>query len=178
MKSTIEEKFLVRSSDVLENETTEFGPLFEDDALVESELIAVRFDVTRATLGFIFDLRMALVPDGGNVGVMICQEVRSFAWKGDPIAGGRTCWTVLDSETESHPDGYSFRCDTTPGSEAFVTAGKIVFYVGTVEGFDRMPRYTSDSDSMMDSYRPNWQSIFKTVSFAQRGEVITRPLQV
>jgi hypothetical protein len=58
----------------------EMDPLTEDDALQEAQLLDVRFDALRSTVGLLFDLRMALQLREPNTGVLVVSGVRELSW--------------------------------------------------------------------------------------------------
>ena len=141
----------------------EMDPLTEDDALQEAQLLDVRFDAARSTLGLLFELRLALQLREANTGVLIAHGVRAISWSASPRSTARTAWNVITS-TPRHADRlFGLSLLTTPRSQLELSAESAAFFVGDVPGLDRIPNYIEDDEATIGAQLAGWRSKFTPV---------------
>lgn len=73
----------------------EMDPLTENDALQEAQLLDVRVDALRSTVGLLFELRVALQLREANTGALVAHGVRKISWSSSPRPTPRTAWNVM-----------------------------------------------------------------------------------
>lgn len=143
----------------------EMDPLTEDDALQEAQLLDVRFDALRSTVGLLFELRTALQLREGNTGVLVAGGVRELSWSAGQRSTSRTAWTVGGSVT-SNADrlfGLDLGMWPAPGAQLRVVAESAAFFVGDVPGLDRIPDYLDDDEATIRAQLAGWHSEFVPV---------------
>lgn len=141
----------------------EMDPLSEDDALQEAQLLDVRFDAARTTVGLLFELRVALQLREANTGVLIARGVHGLSWTGDPQSTTRTAWAVLGSRPEAHDGLFALGLATWPESRLSLRAESAAFFAGDVPGLDRIPDYVSDREATIRANLASWHSKFMPV---------------
>lgn len=144
----------------------EMDPLTEDDALQEAQLLDVRFNALRSTAALLFELRTALQLREANTGVLIVRGVRTLAWSSSPRESERTAWTVGGSVITSTDRlfGLELGLWPAPGAQLTLTAESAAFFVGEVQGLDRIPDYLNDDELAIRAQLASWQSEFEPVS--------------
>lgn len=141
----------------------EMDPFTEDDALQEAQLLDVRFDALRSTVGLLFELRVALQLREANTGVLIARGVRELSWAAGPRSTTRTAWTVLGSRPEAHDGLFALSLRTWPESRLTLRAESAAFFAGDVPGLDRIPDYVSDDEATIRANLADWRSEFMPV---------------
>jgi hypothetical protein len=130
----------------------------DDGALQEAQLLDVRIDALRSTVGLLFELRAALQLREANTGVLIAHGVREVSWSVGSHLTPRTAWAVLRSHTEVSGGLFTFSLKTWPESQLMVRAESAAFYLGDVPELDRMPDYVSDDEMTIRASLAGWQS--------------------
>lgn len=144
----------------------EMNPLTEDDALQEAQLLDVRFDALRSTVGLLFELRSALQLREANTGVLIARGVQELSWSAaGKRSTDRTAWTVGGSVI-SNADRL-FRLELgmwpAPGAQLRLVAESAAFFAGDVPGLDRIPDYVVDDEATIRANLAGWHSPFVPV---------------
>lgn len=144
----------------------EMDPLTEDDALQEAQLLDVRFDALRSTVGLLFELRTALQLREANTGLLVARGVRTLSWTSGPRSTERTAWTVGGSVTRAAGGLYGLELGLwpAPGAELDLVAQSAAFFAGDVPGLDRIPDYSDDDELTIRSQLASWHSEFEPVS--------------
>ncbi|WP_236787662.1 hypothetical protein [Amycolatopsis sp. GM8] len=143
----------------------EMDPLTEDDALQEAQLLDVRFDALRSTVGLLFELRLALQLREGNTGVLVAQGVRELSWTASPRSTARTAWTVGGStpRNEDRLFGLELGMWPAPGARLKLVAESAAFLTGNVPGLDQIPDYIEDDEATIRAGLAGWHSEFVPV---------------
>ncbi|HEX2294068.1 MAG TPA: hypothetical protein VHN37_02035 [Actinomycetota bacterium] len=173
----IEDLFLLSERRSLA-EKPEMDPLTEDDALMESQLIDLRYDPVTSTTGLLFDLRQAIQLRLANTGVVIVREVERLAWEQrlhehekeafadetlDPELAKHRAWNVIASEPRP-TDVFNLRLLFVPGAELNVSGARAEFFMGHVPGIGDVPAtFTHASVDEIEASLPHWNSPFKTL---------------
>jgi hypothetical protein len=143
----------------------EMDPLTEDDALQEAQLLDLRFDALRATVGLLFELRSALQFRDANTGVLVARGVRELSWVGPKRSTDRTAWTV-DGSVISNTErafGLDLGMWPAPGAQLHLVAESAAFFTGDVPGLDRIPDYVDDDEAKIRANLAGWYSEFMPV---------------
>lgn len=138
----------------------EMDPLTEVDALQEAQLLDVRFDALRSTVGLLFELRMALQLREANTGVLIARGVRDLSWTAGARSTDRTAWVVLGSAPEARDRLFGLSLLTRPKGELTLLAESAAFFVGDAAGLDIIPDYGTDDEAIVQANLAGWRSDF------------------
>ena len=143
----------------------EMDPLTEDDALQEAQLLDVRFDALRSTVGLLFELRTALQLREANTGVLVARGVRELSWStGGRSPAPRFAWVVAGSTIGAAVQLFELRlAGLRPGAGLGLVAESAAFFAGDVPGLDRIPDYVSDDESTVRANLASWRSKFTPV---------------
>ncbi len=143
----------------------EMDPLTEDDALQEAQLLDVRFDALRSTLGLLFELRTALQRREANTGVLVARGVRELSWSAGQRATPRTAWTVGGSVTSNADRLFSLDLGMwpPPGAQLRVVSESAAFFAGDVPGLEGIPDYGSDDEAEIRANLAAWSAEFVPV---------------
>ncbi len=143
----------------------EMDPLTEENALQEAQLLDVRFDALRSTVGLLFELRVALQLREGNTGVLVAQGVRQLAWSAGERSTGKTAWTIGGSAPRNKDRlfGLKLAMWPAPGAELNLIAESAAFYVGDVPGLGGVPSYVDDDEATIRAGLAGWHSEFTPV---------------
>jgi hypothetical protein len=142
-------------------------PLTEDDALQEAQLLDVRFDALRSTVGLLFELRTALQLREANTGVLVARQVRELSWVAERLHYGdepppmnRMAWTVGGSIPRNEDRLFGLTLGMWPGAQLELRAESAAFFAGDVPGLDRIPDYTEDDEATVRAQLAGWGSEF------------------
>lgn len=143
----------------------EMDPLTEDDALQEAQLLDVRFDALRSTVGLLFELRLALQLRLANTGVLVAWGVRELSWStGGQAPVSRFAWVVAGSTIGTSNRLFELRlAGLRPAAGLGLTAESAAFFAGEVPGLERIPDYVSDDEPTVRANLANWHSKFEPV---------------
>ncbi|NYE96240.1 hypothetical protein FHU41_002490 [Psychromicrobium silvestre] len=141
----------------------EMNPLTEDDALQEAQILDVRFDALRSTVGVLFELRTALQLRQANTGVLIARGVREISWStGGQSPRPRFAWVVAGSTIGIADRLFDLRLSGLhPGAQLVLVAESAAFFTGDVPGLDRIPDYGEDDEATVRSNLAQWNSEFE-----------------
>lgn len=148
----------------------EMDPLTEDGALQEAQLLDVRFDALRSTVGLLFELRTALQLREANTGVLVAHQVHELSWSAERLHYGdepppmnRMAWTVGGSIPRNENRLFGLALGVWPGAQLTLTAESAAFFVGDVPGLERIPDYVSDDEATIKANLASWHSDFVPV---------------
>lgn len=141
----------------------EMDPLTEEGALQEAQLLDVRFDALRSTVGLLFELRLALQLREGNTGVLIARGVRQLSWTAEQRSTLRTAWTVGGSIPSNEDRLFGLELGLWPNAQLALKAESAAFFAGDVPGLDRIPDYMEDDEVTVRSQLAGWHSEFVPV---------------
>jgi hypothetical protein len=141
----------------------EMDPLTEGDALQEAQLLDVRFDAVRSTVGLLFEMRTALQLREANTGVLVARGVRELSWS----TGGRSpadwfAWVVAGSTVRTANRLFELQlAGLRPDAQLGLVAESSAFFVGDVPGLGGAPpNYVQDDDQTIRAGLAGWQSQF------------------
>lgn len=141
----------------------EMDPLTEDDALQEAQLLDVRFDALRSTVGLLFELRVALQLREANTGLLVVRGVRALSWTAASRMTPRTSWAVLSSRPEAREGLFTFGLATWPEARLALQGESAAFFAGDVRGLQRIPDYVSDDEPTIRANLASWDVDFEPV---------------
>jgi hypothetical protein len=141
----------------------EMDPLTEEDALQEAQLLDVRFDALRSTVGLLFELRMALQLRESNTGVLVAHGVRELSWSAGPRSTAKTAWVVGGSapHNENRLFGIKLGMWPSPGAQLNLVAEGAAFFTGDVPDLSETPPdYGGDDEATIRGQLAGWHSAF------------------
>lgn len=144
----------------------EMDPLTEEDALQEAQLLDLRFDAVRLTVGLLLELRSALQLRAANTGVLVAHGVRELSWTGTPRSTQMTAWTIGGSvpRNENRLFGLSLGMWPAPGARLSLVAESAAFFTGEVPSLGEAPPDYSDGDPLkVGAMLAGWSSEFTPV---------------
>jgi hypothetical protein len=141
----------------------EMDPLTENDALQEAQLLDVRIDALRSTVGLLFELRVALQLREANTGVLVAHGVRKISWSVSPRSTVRTAWNIVASTPLCADRLFSLNLELWPEGRLELSAEKAGFFVGDVAGIGEAPPDYGGEESMIQAGLAGWRSTFTPV---------------
>jgi hypothetical protein len=141
----------------------EMDPLTEEGALQEAQLLDVRFDALRSTVGLLFELRLALQLREANTGVLVARGVRALSWTAGQRSTSRTAWAVGGSIPYNENRLFGLTLGMWPDAELTLQAESAAFFAGDVPGLVRIPDYMDDDEVTVRAQLAGWHSEFTPV---------------
>jgi hypothetical protein len=138
----------------------EMDPLTEEGALQEAQLVDIRFDALRSTVGLLFELRLALQLREANTGVLVARGVRELSWTAGPRSTGRTAWVVGGSIPHNEDRLFGLKLGMWPDAQLALRAESAAFFAGDVPGLDPIPNYVDDDEATIRAHLAGWRSEF------------------
>lgn len=145
----------------------EMDPLTELDALQEAQLLEVRFDTLRSTVGLLLELRAALQLREANTGVLVGYGVREISWSAQSRSTSMTAWNIIASVPRCEDRLFKLSLRMLPQAELELSAASAAFYVGDVPGLEGPPPdYVGDNEATIRARLAGWHSAFTPVHAA------------
>jgi hypothetical protein len=141
----------------------EMDPLTEADALQEAQLLDLRFDALRSSVGLIFELRTALQLREANTGLLVAHGVREIAWSANIRSTDRAAWNVMRSTPHCEDRLFTLNIVMSPQARLTLVAQSAGFYVLDVPGLDDAPPDYGADDETVRSRLAGWHSTFTPV---------------
>jgi hypothetical protein len=140
---------------------SEADPFTEPDALLEAQLLDVRFEVLTSTIGLLFEFRTAMNFMEGNTALLVARGAREFKWAGEARPTSKTAWNVVGSAPVIANGLFVLELDFLPLAQARLVAKRVEFYVGDVASLDdQLPDYLEDDDATVRANLASWRSLF------------------
>jgi hypothetical protein len=139
----------------------EMDPLTEDDALQEAQLLDLRLDALRSTVGLLFELRVALQLREANTGVLVAHGVRNISWSASPRPTARTAWNVISSTPQHSDNLFGLNLQCWPEGRLELTAESAAFFVGDVAGIGEAPPDYGGDEFATQAGLAGWRSAFR-----------------
>ncbi len=141
----------------------EMDPLTEDDALQDAQLLDVRIDALRSTVGLLFELRVALQLREANVGVLVAHGIRKISWSASPRSTARTAWNVIASTSRCADRLFGLNLRCWPEGHLELSAEDAAFFAGDVPDIGAAPPDYGGDESTIRAGLAGWRSTFKPV---------------
>lgn len=141
----------------------EMDPLTEGDALQEAQLLDVRLDALRSTVGLLFELRLALQLREANAGLLVARGVRELSWTAGARSTAKTAWTVGGSTPRNENWLFGLQLGLWPNARLDLRAESAAFFAGDVPDLDRIPNYLEDDEATVRTQLAGWRSEFVPV---------------
>ncbi|WP_370614484.1 hypothetical protein [Mumia sp. Pv 4-285] len=146
-------------------ERPEVDPLVDADAMEEAQLLDVRIDALRRTVGLLFELRVAMNLRHSDVAVVIAHGVRDFAFEPHRWYPKLTAWSVGIWTPSASNEYFNLEFGMDPDADCRLVADRACFYGVEVPGLPaNPPDYTTYDDDLIRSGLPSWQSQFTLVN--------------
>lgn len=134
------------------------NPLTTEDALVEAQLLGVRFDAWVGTAALLFELRMCEQFPLSNTGLFVARGVRDLRWSAPELLTRRRAWTVDASVVRANVDSTDLALDLW-GARLTVVSKTAEFFAVNVSGIDgRPPDYGEGKDREVLEQLATWDS--------------------
>ncbi|MGH3712156.1 MAG: hypothetical protein ACRDT4_01625 [Micromonosporaceae bacterium] len=159
---------LLQGPSGLQRHTTkpQMNPLTDEDALLEAQLLEVRFDALRLTLALLLELRMALQLREGNTGVLITRGVQRWSWEAHPRPTARTAWNIVGSTPAVDGGLFVLSLEMLPYAKLDLVAESASFFEGDASGLGETPPDYSDEDATVRAELADWSSPFDPANAA------------
>ena len=142
----------------------ESDPFVEPDALLEAQLLDVRFEALTSMVGLLFEFRTAMNFVEGNTALLVAHGVQEFKWSGEARSTGKTAWNVVGSVPTAAGGFLVLELDFLPVAQVRLVAKSAEFYVGNATGLDdQLPDYIEDNDAAVRANLASWCSVFLPV---------------
>jgi hypothetical protein len=141
----------------------EMDPLTEDDALQEAQLLDVRIDALRTTVGLLFELRVATQLREANTGVLVAHGLRKISWSVSPRPTARTAWNVIASTPRCADRLFGLSLGFWPEGRLELSAERAAFFVGDVASIGAAPPDYGGDESTIQAGLAGWRSTFTPV---------------
>ena len=143
-------------------------PLTESQALLEAQVLEILFDVKRATLGVLFELRTSMMMTESNTGVLVAQGVQTLTFRGEPRDTKLTAWSVLTSEAVG-ASGASLELQFHPDAHIGLSASSLRYVNCDVASIGDIPPDYSDGFESPHRLLADWESEIHPISSSSTG---------
>ncbi|WP_157434249.1 hypothetical protein [Actinoalloteichus sp. GBA129-24] len=132
---------------------------------METQVLEVRADVLRSTVGILFDLRTALQIDVGNTGLLVVRGLRECHWLSDGSpATSLTSWNVIASSPDFSSGVFQVTLSFFPNARFRVSGISSTFYILDVpEIGDAPPDYGDGDGDVLRAGLPGWSSPYSII---------------
>ena len=135
------------------------NPLGEPSFLQESQLIDVRFDALRSTVGLLLELRTAMHLSIGVAAAIVARNVYEVSWRADR-ATERVAWAVIGAECSSKDGIVEMAVFFSPSASLLIRAEFVEFYNLDVVGLsEEIPDYVEDDEVVIRANTASWESV-------------------
>jgi hypothetical protein len=125
---TLDDLFSLEPPGVVVAQLPAANPFRDVDALLESQILDIRYDAIRSTLGVIFELRMSYHLRETSTGLLVASNITEFSWSQVDRPNDRTAWTVYGSKAARIAGGLSLELDSSPNAKLVLNAERASFY--------------------------------------------------
>ncbi|MHC9290824.1 hypothetical protein ACRCUN_00055 [Mycobacterium sp. LTG2003] len=136
---TLEEIFFTDATQVTADNTVSVNPFTAEDYLLEAQILEVRYDGIRSTLGIIFEMRLAERIGGASTALLVASNVSQYSWRQVERHGGRTAWTVIGVIPKNTESGLSLELTASPSASLSFTARRAVIYTLRIAHLEDSP---------------------------------------
>ncbi|OMC03918.1 hypothetical protein A5733_22800 [Mycobacterium sp. NS-7484] len=138
---------------------------FEDDCLLEAQILEIRYDGIRSVLGIILEMRLAERITEASTGLIVASGISNYSWKQIDRRNMRTAWTVIGSSASRTSAGIAVELITSPSAALTFTADAAAFYSLQIENLETAapPDYVEQDISVIREGIANWSSDAKVV---------------
>jgi hypothetical protein len=143
--------------------SSDVNPLTEENALQEAQMLDIRFDAVRSSVGVLYDLRTALQLQTANTGVFVATKVRDVTWSSEQRSPAHTAWNVISSVPNRVDGRITLSLMMYPQASLRVIAQSAVFYVVEVPGIGDAPPDYGAEEHLIRNGLPTWRSEFRLV---------------
>jgi hypothetical protein len=145
---------------------SEPNPFLDENALYESQIVDIRYDAIRSTLGIVFEMRLADWIRDCSAALIVASDVSAFSWEQVDRNDLRTAWTVLASRPRIDTGAVGMELLASPNARMHFSAGRASYYSLTMAGVGNdsaPPDYTSSSLADLRNGVAGWHSTVEVV---------------
>ncbi len=161
---------LLLSSGPFSNRIPEVNPLVERDALLEAQVLDLRFDLARGVLGVLFELRVAMHLHESNTAVLVAKGVETLRWRADQRTTDLTAWNILSSDAEKGSADLHFGVVCYPDASLRVRAAHFTYLNCQVNDIGDAPPDYASATKLIWASTAHWQSEVHVVSASSLGK--------
>ncbi|MED5815264.1 hypothetical protein VST63_23130 [Mycolicibacterium sp. 050232] len=162
---TLDELFFLEPGQPVTNGTIASNPFSEDDALVEAQILEIRYDGIRSVLGVALEMRLAERITETSTALLLAHNVIHYSWNQTDRRGGRTAWTIISSSPLRTETGFGLELKTSPSGALSITANSASLYsvrISELEG-TAPPDYGDRNYAAIRRGIANWASDVEVV---------------
>ncbi|WP_157894408.1 hypothetical protein [Mycolicibacterium wolinskyi] len=137
--ATLEELFFTDTGQMRAHNASLVNPFTEEDSLLEAQILEVRYDGIRSTLGIIFEMRLAEIIGVTSTALLVASNVSQYSWRQVERHGGSTAWTVIGAIPKNTESGLSLELTASPSASLSFTARRAVFYILRIAHLEGSP---------------------------------------
>ncbi|WP_369780073.1 hypothetical protein [Streptomyces sp. R33] len=117
-----------------------WDPLQEQDALLDAQLLDLRFSPTANRAALLFDMRTAACYPLGNAAIIVVRGLKSLFWDGLPQQNQLMAFSVMSSQPSQTTDGgWRLSLQFFPDGESTIGGGSAEFYLLEAHGISEAP---------------------------------------
>ncbi|WP_166902416.1 hypothetical protein [Mycobacterium sp. DL440] len=147
------------------NGTVTPDPLSEEDALLEAQILEVRYDGIRSVLGVALEMRLAERITETSTALLVARNVIHYSWNQTDRRGERTAWTIISSTPLRTESDFTLELKTSPGGSLSITTNSASLYSVRINGLEGTapPDYGSPNYAAIRRGIANWTSDVEVV---------------
>ncbi len=162
---TLEDLFFLAPERLVTNGAVAASPFSEDDALLEAQILEIRYDGIRSVLGVALEMRLAERITGASTALLVARNVIRYSWNQTDRGGARTAWTIISSTPQRAESGLVLELMTSPSGCLSITADSASLYSIRISGLEvtAPPDYGDPSYAAIRRGIANWTSDVEVV---------------
>lgn len=125
---TLEDLFFTSRGYLDQREAPAVDPFSDEDALLEAQIIEIRYDAIRSALGVILEMRLAERIGEASTALLTASGLTDFSWKQVDREDGNTAWTIIGSVPKNVGPILSLELIASPSASLSFTAQRAAFY--------------------------------------------------
>jgi hypothetical protein len=163
---TLDELFLSGQDNARLANQASVNPFLEPDALGDSQILDIRYDGVRSSLGIILELRVSELAHEGNTGLIVASNVIDFSWKQADRCNKRTAWIVDSSMPLRTDSGFKLELTAILNARLRMTAERASFYILRIPHLENTapPDYGEPDFSLIRNSIATWDSEAEVVA--------------
>lgn len=132
----LDDLFLLEPGQLVTSGIVTPDPFSEQDALLEAQILEVRYDGIRSVLGVVLEMRLAERITETSTALLVARDVIHYSWNQTDRRGGRTAWTIISSTALRKESEFSLELKTSPSGSLSITANSASLYSVRINGLE------------------------------------------
>lgn len=165
---TLDDLFFLEPGQLVNDRTVTTDPFSEEDALLEAQILEVRYDGIRSVLGVVLEMRLAERITETSTALLVAHNVIHYSWNQTDRRGGRTAWTVISSTPQRTESQFTLELKTSPSGSLSITTTSASLYSVRINGLEGTapPDYGIPNYAEIRRGIANWTSHVEVVGAA------------